>query len=436
MAGSRQKGPVGNIRARACRLVPLLSSVGCLVICPHQFATAGGGIPCRYEVEFITMPTCGGFAGYGFGVAINAENVIAGSIGCPAGFDRAASWTGTTLTIFGGFPSGTFWSHTNDVNDDGIFVGDYDRNGDSTGFLPFLRVGTAIGTLPSPPPPNDTYALAINNRFQIAGYSRTALNTALLWDGGRLIDIGKDLPFHDSQAYDVNDAGQVTGWMSPGGPNSFQAFVWHNGEVTVIPNVPDGIATSGNAINGRGDVAGYAILPFNDQDGITRHAFLFTGGRTIDLGTLPGHVESRAFGMNDNSLVVGYSEPPFGSSGQSGGFVWSNGQMVNLNDLIEPIPDLLITAGSSINAQGVIVVQAVQQQTSKVLRLIPIHAPLGDLTCDGRVDTIDLGVLLSNWSIPPGTPGCQGLSFCPADINGDGHVNSLDLSILLVNWTL
>jgi hypothetical protein len=59
-----------------------------------------------------------------------------------------------------------------------------------------------------------------------------------------------------------------------------------------------------------------------------------------------------------------------------------------------------------------------------------------DLDCDGVVNTLDLGILLSGWTIPPQTSACGGATPCPADINGDGVVNTLDLGILLSSWTL
>jgi len=60
----------------------------------------------------------------------------------------------------------------------------------------------------------------------------------------------------------------------------------------------------------------------------------------------------------------------------------------------------------------------------------------GDLDGDGDVDGIDLGILLGNWSIPTGSPGCGGQLPCLSDINGDGVVDGFDLGILLSNWTL
>jgi hypothetical protein len=58
-----------------------------------------------------------------------------------------------------------------------------------------------------------------------------------------------------------------------------------------------------------------------------------------------------------------------------------------------------------------------------------IDPPMGDLNCDGLVNGLDLGILLSQWSIA----GAGGGS---ADFNADDLVNGLDLGILLANWSL
>jgi len=59
-----------------------------------------------------------------------------------------------------------------------------------------------------------------------------------------------------------------------------------------------------------------------------------------------------------------------------------------------------------------------------------------DLNGDGVVNGIDLGILLANWSIPAGSPGCGGAAPCAADLNGDGVVDGIDLGILLASWTI
>ena len=50
----------------------------------------------------------------------------------------------------------------------------------------------------------------------------------------------------------------------------------------------------------------------------------------------------------------------------------------------------------------------------------------GDISHNGRVDGIDLGMLLAQWG--PCT------SNCAADITGDGLVDGADLGILLHDW--
>lgn len=49
----------------------------------------------------------------------------------------------------------------------------------------------------------------------------------------------------------------------------------------------------------------------------------------------------------------------------------------------------------------------------------------GDITNDGKVDIFDLSYLLSKW----------GTADPNADLNLDNLVNSLDMSVLLTNWT-
>ncbi len=47
----------------------------------------------------------------------------------------------------------------------------------------------------------------------------------------------------------------------------------------------------------------------------------------------------------------------------------------------------------------------------------------GDINADGRVDGIDLGLLLGNWGGAGST-----------DINGDGTTDGNDLGVMLGNW--
>lgn len=62
----------------------------------------------------------------------------------------------------------------------------------------------------------------------------------------------------------------------------------------------------------------------------------------------------------------------------------------------------------------------------------------GDINGDCLINNLDMGILLSAWSLPtedPG-PGCGGAVCCGADLDSDGYVNTLDFGILLSNWTI
>ena len=79
------------------------------------------------------------------------------------------------------------------------------------------------------------------------------------------------------------------------------------------------------AINEAGQVAGNsapAPAEFN-------HAFLWSQGRRVDLGTLGGEF-SAASGINDHGAVVGQAST---TGGPLRGFVWRHGAMTDLGAL-------------------------------------------------------------------------------------------------------
>ncbi|MBU6401840.1 MAG: DUF3466 family protein [Verrucomicrobia bacterium] len=80
-----------------------------------------------------------------------------------------------------------------------------------------------------------------------------------------------------------------------------------------------------NALNASGQVAGYGA----STNGQT-HAFLYAGGQTLDLGTLPGGSSSEALALNSLGQVVGDSTV---SGGATHAFLYANGQMTDLGTL-------------------------------------------------------------------------------------------------------
>jgi probable HAF family extracellular repeat protein len=125
-------------------------------------------------------------------------------------------------------------------------------------------------------------------------------------------------------ASDLNDRGQVTGGVPVG--EAYHAYRLRRGHLTDL-DAADVPSSEGVAINEAGQVAGNsapAPAAFN-------HAFLWSRGRRIDLGTLGGDFSSAA-GINDHGAVVGQATT---DAGRGRAFVWRHGVMTDLGVLAD-----------------------------------------------------------------------------------------------------
>jgi uncharacterized membrane protein len=88
---------------------------------------------------------------------------------------------------------------------------------------------------------------------------------------------------------------------------AIHAVVWNNGTVTDIGNLGAEFWNTPTAINQHGVVVGFAGDPAFPEGDIL-HAFSWTrSGGLVALPALPGHVDSEAYGVNDDGTVVGVS---------------------------------------------------------------------------------------------------------------------------------
>jgi probable HAF family extracellular repeat protein len=97
-------------------------------------------------------------------------------------------------------------------------------------------------------------------------------------------------------------------------------------------------------MNDKGQVVGGSSL----SNLATAHAFLYANGKITDLGTLPGDQNSNATSINAQGQIVGSS----GTGTNSSGFIYSNGVMTNLNDVISHTTGWTIFSAVSINNLG------------------------------------------------------------------------------------
>ena len=121
-----------------------------------------------------------------------------------------------------------------------------------------------------------------------------------------------------SQAYAVNDAGQVVGWsMINSNPNQAQAFLWDTDSGLVNLGTAMGVSfSSAYGISESGQIAGEAYF-----GGSAPHAFYWDGSSITNLQTLGG-ARSYAYGVNDAGQVVGKAQA---SSGDYQPFYWDTG---------------------------------------------------------------------------------------------------------------
>lgn len=213
--------------------------------------------------------------------------------------------------------------------------------------------------LPTQDPWDLSWGAAINNNGVIVGRAEDACTEegeesegrmAARWQSGAMLVLGT-LDGDESYAYAINDLGQIVGESSTG---------------------------SG----------------FNPPE----HAFLWTNGSMIDLGTLPGTTESKAVDLNDLGQVIGSSDgrpflwlpaPDYGleagmhdlasfspdpnpgyvyginSQGQIVGdvnfgdgrtaYLWDKGTAYQLNDLINPDAGWDLQRATDVNEKGQIV---------------------------------------------------------------------------------
>jgi len=152
----------------------------------------------------------------------------------------------------------------------------------------------------------------------------------------------------------INEQGQAVGIsgicdQSVGRYTAKHALLWDNGKVVDLGNLGAPWWNTPTNINQRGDVVGFAGAP-NDPDGNFLQAFIWTAKDGIQpLGFLPGDVHSEAYGINEKRQVVGLS---CDADGNCRAFIWENGVMRDLNDFKPASYTALLEQAKDINEAG------------------------------------------------------------------------------------
>lgn len=233
---------------------------------------------------------------------------------------------------------------------------------------------------------DNSFATEVNNRGYVVGWAENAVHDptchapqvygfkAVVWhpETGRIHAL-RPLPGDSaSAATAINDRDQVVGISGAcdtavGGISARRAVMWDHGRVIDIGGLGGTAWNTAMALNDEGVVVGFADSA-GDQNGAAPnfHAFVWTSDDGIkDLKTLPGDVLSQALDINNRGQIVGIS---IGATARA--FLYQNHRMINLQELMPKGYPNLLQSAQGINDQGQITGFLVVPSTNQQLAFI------------------------------------------------------------------
>ena len=309
-----------------------------------------------------------------FAESITNSGDVVGWASTTTGVIRAVKFSTTTGTNLTPFLGSSFNSFALDANASGQVAGysydrfDFNLTPHATMYALSANLQTALGALPGSTR-TDSQALAVNSSGQTVGW---ALDSA-----GRMHAVEFSLAGNVvlggnfSQAFDINDPGQVVGVFSN------RATLFSSGGIVDLGSLYGQFShSSAVAINNAGWAVGHSEASESER------ATLFRDGLAIDLGTLGGN--SRATDINGSGWIVGHSEKAVGiEEFRNTPFLWTERDgMVALEDLIDPSSGWQLSQDEDtspiINDAGQIVVKAFNPLVGDrllLLTLSPVPEP-------------------------------------------------------------
>lgn len=173
-----------------------------------------------------------------------------------------------------------------------------------------------------------------------------------------------------STASGIHNLGQVVGSLDAGA--AYHGFVYAGGVLTELGTL-GGPFSAVTSINDLGQVVGHLgvdSLPGNPGDIYPRSAFLYENGKMHLLEGVPADWSSGANDIDKLGQVVGWA------SGADAGFafLYQDGEMIDLNTLIDPASGWTITGANAINDVQQIAANACRAGMCQAVRLDLVSA--------------------------------------------------------------
>jgi probable HAF family extracellular repeat protein len=367
----------------------------------HAFLSKGigktnlGSLPAPIPTS--SQPNWIAQSGYAAGVSENGEldPLVLDSSGSPFVSEfRAVFWGEDGIVDLGAPPQGGYESVAYAVNDHGQVVGFFtntipDANSifglgyQTRAFIWKGGVMQDLGALGG----TDAQAMLINDRGQVVGESYLNSNPspacglplatgAFLWENGKMQNLGS-LGGTCTLPSDLNERGQIVGLSNLPDDQNAHAFLWENGTMKDLGNTFGGANSSAISINHAGHVVGWGE-PAGNNLPQPQHASLWKNGVQTDLGAF-GTDCAFAVTINSKDQIAGASYPRAGATYPNcnydlpaRGFLYENGELVDLNNLVPPDSKLHVSEPETINDRGEIAGLGVDASgNSRAFLLIP-----------------------------------------------------------------
>jgi len=303
--------------------------------------------------------------------------VLAAFVTATLGHARLAQAVPPTYTITEIGPSEPVVSYAYGINTAGWVAGWSDPG------RAFVWRDGAFGYLPTPLGGSTYVDTDINAPGDVIARYGLGRLRGCIWRDSLQTDLGALGPLGETYPLGINDHGEVVGWSNTGAPGSTRPFIWKEGTLSALPGEwYDGTA---RAINNKHQIVGEGAPHTGDrgafmweEDKITalgisyafdisengvvagdttvggyRCACLWQEGVVTPLGSLPGYPESTARGLNNLGSVVGSVGSGIFLSQRA--FLYQEGTLYDLNNLIPHDSGWLLQAAENINDLGYIV---------------------------------------------------------------------------------
>jgi len=286
----------------------------------------------------------------------------------------------------------------------------------------------------------DSWALSINDNGWIVGGKKNSFGyqQAILFDPNdtnKNIELGSLDGFNHSNAYSINNCGQIVGYALNDliiGDSRATLFDASGQGNNIDLGTLGGEYSAAISINDYGRIVGRA-----DTAAGSCHAVLFDPngtGNNVDLGTLEGCNFLVAASINNRDQIVGQA-----SEDALSGFCavmfdpTGNGDNLDLNDLIDPTLCYSLSTAICINDNGWIVCWGSNPDGySRAFLLSPARP--GDSEPNRDVDLRDFAVFAAAWRSTPADEKWN--PFCDISEPEDDLIDERDLAVFVDNYLM